>query len=183
MKSPRPSALKRRTLAAVSLALVFAVLAVIESLRLHDAHRFNIALAEGDYATAARQAGHHGMLAGAFALQLAGETEAAIAAYEELERGAAPSLRTIAKYNLGNMFMRQAAEAGETPGMLSVPLVELAKENYRGVLRVDSADWDARFNLARALQVLPDPESPEASDRLPRSPRAEQTLPAYERLP
>jgi len=39
-----------------------------------------------------------------------------------------------------------------------VPLIELAKETYREVLRHDPRHWPARYNLERAQRLLPDPE-------------------------
>jgi mxaK protein len=39
-----------------------------------------------------------------------------------------------------------------------VPLIELAKETYREVLRHDPGHWSARYNLERAQRLLPDPE-------------------------
>jgi mxaK protein len=47
--------------------------------------------------------------------------------------------------------------AGTQPG-LAIPLLELAKEGYREVLRHDPGQWDARYNLERAQRLLPDPD-------------------------
>ena len=35
-------------------------------------------------------------------------------------------------------------------------LVELAKQRYRDLLRADPGDWDARYNLERALWLAPE---------------------------
>jgi mxaK protein len=58
--------------------------------------------------------------------------------------------------------MRQALEvrAGDQPGQ-AIPLIELAKEVYREVLRNDPGHWDARYNLERAQRLLPDPDEAE----------------------
>jgi mxaK protein len=38
-----------------------------------------------------------------------------------------------------------------------LPLIELAKEQYRELLRRDPQHWDARYNLERAQRLQPDP--------------------------
>ena len=35
-------------------------------------------------------------------------------------------------------------------------MIELAKQNYRQVLHEDPDDWDARYNLERALWLAPE---------------------------
>ena len=40
----------------------------------------------------------------------------------------------------------------------SLPLLELAKQGYRDVLRDDPQQWDARYNLERALRLAPEAE-------------------------
>jgi mxaK protein len=54
--------------------------------------------------------------------------------------------------------MRQAVliRTGEQPGQ-AIPLIELAKESYRELLRAEPSDWGARYNLERAQRLLPDP--------------------------
>ncbi len=39
----------------------------------------------------------------------------------------------------------------------ALPLAELAKEQYRELLRRDPGFWEARYNLERAQRLLPDP--------------------------
>jgi mxaK protein len=46
---------------------------------------------------------------------------------------------------------------GVQPGQ-AIPLIELAKETYREVLRHDPGQWNARYNLERAQRLLPDAE-------------------------
>jgi mxaK protein len=68
-------------------------------------------------------------------------------------------LRRIALYDLGNLYLREALRVRQGGADASaLPLFELAKESYRGVL-LDRADlWDAKFNLELALRVAPDPD-------------------------
>jgi mxaK protein len=91
-----------------------------------------------------------------------GATEEALNRYRALQGDTA--LGQAARYNSANLLMRQALEvrAGAQPGQ-AIPLIELAKELYREVLRNDPGFWDARYNLERAQRLLPDPEEAEAA--------------------
>ncbi|MDO9314605.1 MAG: MxaK protein, partial [Burkholderiaceae bacterium] len=44
----------------------------------------------------------------------------------------------------------------------ALPLIELAKETYRELLRADPDNWAARYNLERAQRLLPDPDDGDA---------------------
>lgn len=63
-----------------------------------------------------------------------------------------------AYFNRGNINLREAmAMDGNDPQM--IPLVELAKQDYRSALKQQPDFWDARFNLEVALRLVPeDPE-------------------------
>lgn len=85
---------------------------------------------------------------------------------ETLERyralQAEPSLALAARFNAANVLMRQAIalRAGPMPAN-ALPLIELAKEQYRELLRLDPQHWDARYNLERAQRLVPDPSEEE----------------------
>jgi mxaK protein len=71
-------------------------------------------------------------------------------------------LRQVALYDLGNLYLREALRVRESGADASaLPLLELAKESYRGVLLERSDLWDAKFNLELALRVAPDPDPDE----------------------
>ncbi|MBM0106754.1 hypothetical protein JM946_18635 [Steroidobacter sp. S1-65] len=97
-------------------------------------------------------------LARALALANAGESEAAMKAYKALIEGDRRDLKQAALYNLGNLYMRDALENGAEQAFRSLPLIELAKQRYREVLRHQPTHWDARYNLSRALQLAPELE-------------------------
>ena len=48
-----------------------------------------------------------------------------------------------------------------------LPLIELAKQSYRDLLRETPADWDARYNLERALYLSPETQEDVAADGPP----------------
>ena len=90
-------------------------------------------------------------------LAAAGEHEAALARYRSLIDH--PRLGLAARYNSSNVLMQQAFRLRESPSPgQAVPVIELAKEGYRQVLRLDPTHWPARYNYERAQRLLPDPE-------------------------
>lgn len=114
--------------------------------------------AEVRFAAAAELAGH-------------GQVQAALDRYRELETSPDLQLRTDARFNSANLYFQQAlaARTGADPSR-SLALMELAKQSYRELLRERSDDWDARYNLERALRVAPDPE--QEAEGLPPPPGA-----------
>lgn len=66
-----------------------------------------------------------------------------------------------AYFNRANINLREAMTMqGNDPQM--IPLVELAKQDYRSALLQQPAFWDARYNLEIALRLVP--EDPEMDD-------------------
>lgn len=144
-----------------------AVPAVVQALRLQQAVRINQAIAQaadpagrpGDFAEA--------RFAHALALARTGRYEEALAAHKALVQGERGPLRTAALYNLGNLHLRQALRNGPARAAEALPLVELAKQSLRDALRADPGDWDARYNLERALWLAPEIDAQAGEDNEP----------------
>lgn len=70
-----------------------------------------------------------------------------------------PALRTTARFNEGNLLLRQAITL-QTAGddARAQPLLQLAKVAYRQVLQDQPMDWDAKYNLELALRWSPEVE-------------------------
>jgi mxaK protein len=98
-------------------------------------------------------------LARAISLAKAGQFTAALKAYKSL-LDSGYEVRLPALYNLGNLNMREALKNGPGEAQRALPLIELAKQSYRDDLRSNPADWDARYNLERALWLSPEYDDP-----------------------
>jgi len=95
----------------------------------------------------------------AYALQQNGEFESALEAYAAIDVRDGHRMRADIRYNLANLYLRRALQYRENDAHdLALPLIELAKENYREVLRRDSRDWSAKYNLELALRIAPETE-------------------------
>jgi len=96
------------------------------------------------------------VLARAATQSKAGNTDAALRGFNALlVGGATDEVARAALFDLGNLYLRQGVRASGNAAVF-FPLLELAKQRYRDLLRVDPADWDARFNLERALRYAPE---------------------------
>ena len=153
--------MKRRTVhllfAAATLALALA--AAWQALRLAQAGRVNQAIARAAEPAAAGADVPQVRFARAQALSAAGRYTEALAAHKALLQGEHGPLRRAVLYNLGNLHLREALKNGPERAVEALPLVELAKQSYRDALRADPADWDARYNLERALWLAPEVEA------------------------
>jgi len=160
--------MKRRTVhllfAGASLAL--ALPAAWQALRLAQAVRINQAIAQAS-AAAAQSDFAEARFAHALALSSAGRYEAALAAHKALLQGERGPLRRAVLYNLGNLHLHEALKNGTERANDALPLVELAKQSFRDALRADPADWDARYNLERALALAPEVEEQAGDDEPP----------------
>lgn len=111
----------------------------------------------------------------AFALAIGsrGEIAPAVAMLREVAQ-ARPDLASTALYDAANTLLREGQRIGvaENAGQ-ALPFVELAKETYREVLRLDPDAWDARFNLERALRIAPEGDT-DSDEALPMPADAEE---------
>lgn len=103
------------------------------------------------------------LFARAGALDARGDVEGALNLYKRIEEQPGNPLAPDAAYNAATIYLRRATVAGgPASDPQTIPLVELAKEGYRNLLRQHPGDWDARYNLDRALRLQPEPDDDDA---------------------
>jgi mxaK protein len=154
---------------ALAAAIVLLGLAAGEAWRLVRIGHWNAAIANGGAALADRAAPAEVRFAAAYAEGARGNVQGALNAYRELDQAPQPRLRRDAKYNSATLYLKEAMAAGAAADpSAALTLVELAKQSYRELLREDPDDWDARYNLERALRLAPDAE--QAGAELPPPP-------------
>ena len=169
-------------------AFISALILVIcyDGIRLASEQRFNDALATGDADRVTDQSGVHRQFAKAFALQRQRDFRATVAAYAAIDATAGSQMQMNIKFNLANLYFRQASQLREAgTDDLAMPLLELAKQNYKEVLRTDNDRWDAKYNLELALFLAPELALvDDLEERKPEhSPRALTKSPSREPLP
>jgi mxaK protein len=153
-------------------AVGFGLLTASEWLLLRHAGRVNTAIA-GSTAASAADSSPEARLAHAVALSRV-DYDGALATYKAVIRASRADLRQVALYDLGNLHLRQALKSGLHDEAQLLPLTELAKQSYRELLRQDPADWDARYNLERALRVAPEEDEDAGEDTGPADPKEHQ---------
>jgi len=165
-------------------ALALSAGIIYELYRLESTQRFNAALKRDAFLEVSQRSAQ-GRFATAYELQQQGKFEEAIHAYAGVAADDA-GLADAVRFNLANLYLRKAfVLQGDESRDLVIPLIELAKENYRQLLRRDSQHWDAKYNLEFALALLPDLEEQDSDDDImpERSPRANTATPARRELP
>lgn len=104
-------------------------------------------------------------LARANALSASGSFDEAEFAFNDLiNQNKLSEIGQAAQYNLANAYLRQGMRS-DVPTSRTVPMLELAKQRYRDLLRSMPRDWDARYNLERALRLAPENIETSAGDK------------------
>lgn len=177
--------MKRRTVHLVFglLSLCCLGVALERGLRLRQTMGLNAEIARvastpvGPDATAAPlSAPRELQLARALALAQAGAHDAALKGYAALiQAGERDPVAQQALFNLGNMYLRQgmAHEAG------ALPLFELGKQRLRDLLRATPQDWDARYNLERALRLAPEDQEAFSAEQQPAHEQRRVRVPGF----
>ncbi len=179
---------RKRFLTVIALIglLLFSIILVYEAYFIHDALRFNRIIERKAYHEASAHESINGLFARAYVYQQRGEFDQAVKTYAKIEKHDNEQFSAAAKYNMANLYLHKALVAQQRDERdIAIPLIELAKQNYRELLRINNADWQTKYNLERALQLYPDildQDFPE--DVMPeRSPEAAGVVEMYYQLP
>ncbi len=151
-------ALRQRLIVICTLtALLCGSMLVHEFWQWDQTRKYNTAIDQARFDEAESYQGNNGMFAKAYAEQQRGQYQDARVIYSTLENTDDEALRLAVMFNMGNTYLQQASSIDlEADADLAMPLIELAKLSYREALSIDSQHWDAKYNLERALQLLPD---------------------------
>lgn len=153
---------------AVHLHLAFAIISVacllvllVTAYERSNASRINRMIAEPGLSSDGEPV--EATLGRGIALARAGDGKGAERAYQLVLQHGSPDLQRRARYNLANLQLRHALRTGEDDtGFLA--RVEVAKLHYREVLAEQPEHWDARYNLERALWLVPENELQQSSE-------------------
>ncbi|QXP83519.1 MxaK protein [Methylococcus sp. ANG] len=108
------------------------------------------------------------VLAKAQALDLGGDYQEALRLYHTIRNDPVPAFRQRVHYNMGTIYLREAAGLWNARGVLEYArvnaLVAMAKENLKEALRLNPDDQDARFNLEYAFRITPPPKEKEKAN-------------------
>ncbi|QSA98434.1 lipopolysaccharide assembly protein LapB [Methylococcus sp. EFPC2] len=150
-----------------ALAVLVLVGLAVETVRVYEASSLQNALAHPAEIEIDDDTPPLLVFAKARSLEQSGEREEAIRLYGSLAKTEDPDLRERALHNLATGYLREGAALWHSRGVLEYSrvntLVELAKDNYREVLRLNPGNAGARHNLEYAYRITPPPrEKPKA---------------------
>jgi mxaK protein len=158
------------------LALGCAGVAVSQGIRLIHARTLDAQIAQVLSGHTPAGATHDGearpvRLARAVMLAKAGNEVQAANLYDALV-AASPDLSDpvarAALFDAAGMSLREGSVDGRAVELRSLPVIADAKTRYRTLLRATPDDWDARYNLERALRLAPElPDGPLAGRTAP----------------
>lgn len=168
-------------------AVVVLLYSAWQCLKLYDDYEFNAAMCTGDLYTASRHRSDYGRFARAQQLRMDGDYPQAQQVFTAIDTARYPLLQRPVLFELSHSYIEQAvAFEKRNDNEQRIPLLELAKENYREILTRHPQDWSVRNNLARVLRMLPDASltRDEDEDVMPeRSPQAPVQTIGHDRLP
>ena len=185
----RGNLLRRRTRESrLALIALFAILIAlgVEIYGWRQDQATNTAIARDALTELSQQETARGLIARALIAQREGLLDDALAAYSAVDDRGEERIAQVIQFNVGGLFLEKAV-AFERQGedKLRISLIEQAKENYRGLLARNPEHYDARYNLSRALQMLPDLPDVSYGEEVnaERAPQAPQANTAQDRLP
>ena len=155
---------------------VLLALLIADGYQWWQAARINAAIADGSIMASKDPLPAEGLFALAYFHAQKSHRESATILYKQVERFASVELKNAAHYNRANSYLQRAMELDASDDkQQGMPLVEMAKDAYRVVLRSNPQTWDVKYNLERALRFSPDPDDSDDAD-LPPPEQSERAL-------
>ncbi len=143
-------AVGKRSLAIGSLVALAASLTGlgVSAYAFYEARGLNELIARGELNKLDGSAPPQAWFAKAYQLREAGELDAALKLYHQLEQVPDREFRVKVNYNIGNIYVRRAQIDAEFARYKDIgTLVGIARSQYQRALRLDSDFYDAKYNL------------------------------------
>ncbi len=113
-------------------------------------------LVQGEDLPVAADAPPEVLFARAYWFRQKNRDDEAIELFNRLEGVGDPGLRARVRYNLADLYLARAIELTERSDFeRAFTLASLAKDLYRESLRLDSQEWDVKYNLEVAMRLVP----------------------------
>lgn len=159
-----PELTPRRLKLLLGLLTLLAIAAALDGWRLVQARVWNAQIADGRIVAAGGRLPAEVRFAQAWHMARGGDIQRALALYQEIATTGGSPLAGAARYNMGNLFFAEALRARQDGDEhAALPYLELAKQAYRDTLRAEPGRYEARYNLERALRLLPEGGSGEGA--------------------
>lgn len=104
----------------------------------------------------------------AWQLNNTGKFQQALQIYNAVEHTAPPELIEPVRYNMGVIYLQQAAKLWNAKGVYEYKqintLLDLAEQSFRQILEQHPNNWPARYNLDYALRIRPPAKLAEDAD-------------------
>lgn len=150
------------------LSLTALGVAIQSGIQLYQLENRNRMLATPEHIEINRDSDPHLIFAKAYQLQVSGDPLEAIRLYGTLLQQGDAHFRARVRYNLGTLYLRDAAKLWKERGLLEYvrinTLLSAAKDNLRETLTVNPEQWDARYNLEYAYRITPPPKERPKND-------------------
>jgi len=173
-------------LLAIILGVCSFILFLQSILQIRELNQFNQAIKADDMNKAVVGTHLMGKFTAAWHSHQTGRYEEALNAYRAIETEGSEVFQQAIRFNQADLYLQMASVAerqGEQD--IATPLIELAKHKYRDLLRENSQNWRAKYNLETTLKLLPDLDPADfPDDVLPeRSPEATGSVEIDRELP
>ena len=97
-----------------------------------------------------------------------GDYQTALQMYNRIENDSDKRLVEKVKFNMGTLYLRQAAQHWNSKGVWAytevTTLRSFAEKSLTDAVRLNKSNWNARYNLEYALRIKPPPKEVEKAD-------------------
>ena len=149
--------------------VVCLILAIVaEAYQLHRLKQINLAITHPENIRVTEDSPTAVIFAKAWQLNRSGQFQEALRLYNSIENRVTPENLEKVKYNMGQIYLTQAARYWNTQGVWAYSQVltwsGLADKAFREVVAANPSNWDARFNLEYTLRISPPPREADKAD-------------------